>query len=67
MARTFNCGIGMAAVVAPEEAGAAIADLERAGETVFAIGRIEAGARGCTVMGPAGSWSARVPWSASHG
>ena len=31
---------------------------ERAGETVFRIGRIEEGQRGCTVHGPDGSWSA---------
>ena len=27
---------------------------------------IEAGERGCTVRGPAGSWSAREDWSATH-
>ena len=41
MLRVFNCGIGMAVVTAEPEAARAI--LEAAGETVFAIGRIEAG------------------------
>ncbi len=42
MLRVFNCGIGMALVV--RDAEAARAALEAAGETVFAIGRIEAAA-----------------------
>ncbi len=66
MARTFNCGIGMALVVDPAEAGAVTADLERSGETVFAIGRIEAGAQGCTVSGSAETWSAMQSWTATH-
>ena len=41
MLRVFNSGIGMALVV--EDARAATAILEEHGETVFAIGRIEAG------------------------
>ena len=66
LARTFNCGIGMAAVVAADGADAATAALETAGETVFRIGAIEAGARGCTVRGSAETWSARADWSATH-
>jgi phosphoribosylformylglycinamidine cyclo-ligase len=42
MLRVFNCGIGMAVVTA--EPAAARAVLEAAGETVFAMGRIEAAA-----------------------
>ncbi|MFT8245117.1 phosphoribosylformylglycinamidine cyclo-ligase [Roseomonas sp. BN140053] len=42
MLRVFNCGIGMALVVAEADAEAAIALLEEAGETVARIGRIEA-------------------------
>lgn len=40
MARTFNCGIGMVAIVAAEHAADAKAFLESAGETVFAIGGV---------------------------
>jgi phosphoribosylformylglycinamidine cyclo-ligase len=46
MARTFNIGIGMVAVVAREAAGEVKAELERAGETVFVIGALEAAASG---------------------
>jgi len=42
MQRVFNCGIGMAVVVAVEHADAAVRALSAAGETVFRIGRIEA-------------------------
>src|SRR6266849_2435593 len=42
MHRVFNCGIGMAVVVAAEYADAAVRTLSGAGETVFRIGRIEA-------------------------
>lgn len=66
MARTFNCGIGMALVVRPDEAGPVRAALEGAGETVFTIGRIEAGKKGCTVSGPAETWSAKAAWTATH-
>ena len=67
MARTFNCGIGMAVMVSADDAASVAADLEAAGETVFTIGRIEAGPRGCTVTGAAGTWSARADWTATHG
>ena len=40
MHRVFNCGIGMAVIVAAELAEAAIAQLQAAGETVFRIGAI---------------------------
>lgn len=40
MYKTFNCGIGMAIIMAKEDAAAAKALLEAAGETVFEIGRI---------------------------
>jgi phosphoribosylformylglycinamidine cyclo-ligase len=66
MARTFNCGIGMVAVVAPDVADSVAAELEAAGETVFRIGEIVAGERGCTVFGPEETWSARSDWSATH-
>jgi phosphoribosylformylglycinamidine cyclo-ligase len=66
MARTFNCGIGMAVVVAADQAKDVKASLEAAGETVLCIGHIAAGARGCTVSGTGDTWSARGDWSAKH-
>lgn len=66
MARTFNCGIGMAVVVAEADVAAVTAALEAAGETVHRIGSIREGAKGCTVSGSIESWSAREAWSATH-
>jgi len=40
MQRTFNCGIGMAVIVAPEHADGATATLRAHGETVYRIGHI---------------------------
>ena len=40
MHRTFNCGIGMALIVAPDSAVAAAAALTGGGEAVYEIGRI---------------------------
>ncbi|MBB3763617.1 phosphoribosylformylglycinamidine cyclo-ligase [Sphingomicrobium lutaoense] len=58
MVRTFNCGFGMVALVAPEKADAVMAALEENGESPMRIGTIEKGQRGCTVEGEG--------WSASH-
>jgi phosphoribosylformylglycinamidine cyclo-ligase len=66
MARTFNCGIGMAAIVSPAKVDAVVTELEDRGETVFVIGAVETGPKGCSVSGPAGSWSARGDWTATH-
>ncbi len=41
MLRTFNCGIGMAVVVSPENQQAVTEACEQAGEKVFVIGKIE--------------------------
>ncbi|WP_371037696.1 phosphoribosylformylglycinamidine cyclo-ligase [Rhodosalinus sp. FB01] len=43
MLRSFNCGIGMVAVVAPDRADALAALLRAEGETVHRIGRVTAG------------------------
>ena len=66
MARTFNCGIGMAVCVAAGDADAVTRELEQAGETVHRIGRIQSGKRGCTVRGPAGSWGSDEDWTVTH-
>jgi len=42
MFRTFNCGIGMAVIVAEQDADAAVAHLQASGETVSRIGIIRA-------------------------
>ncbi len=43
MVRTFNCGVGMIAIVAAEDADAVLASFREAGETPFRIGRLIAG------------------------
>ncbi|HYI49393.1 MAG TPA: phosphoribosylformylglycinamidine cyclo-ligase [Allosphingosinicella sp.] len=65
-ARTFNCGIGMALVVARDDVKIVTQALENAVEQTFEIGRLEPGERGCTVTGPAESWASREAWSATH-
>lgn len=65
MARTFNCGIGMAVIVGRDEKDRVASALEVAGETVVEIGRIEAGRRGCTIAGR-DNWGASGDWSATH-
>ena len=42
MLRVFNCGIGMTLIVAPEHEAEALARLTERGETVFAIGTVQA-------------------------
>ncbi len=66
MARTFNCGIGMAVVVAESDVAEVTAALEASGETVHRIGHIAEGAKGCTVSGGPETWSAMAAWSATH-
>lgn len=66
MARTFNCGIGMVLAVSADDAAGIQAELEAAGETVYVIGAIEEGQRGCTVTGSAEVWSSREDWEAVH-
>jgi phosphoribosylformylglycinamidine cyclo-ligase len=66
MARTFNCGIGMAIAVAQSDVAGVTAALEAAGEIVHCIGHIKAGAKGCTVTGSQETWSAMGAWTATH-
>jgi phosphoribosylformylglycinamidine cyclo-ligase len=66
MARTFNCGIGMAVIVAMLDVEHVAAKLREAGETVHIIGSVAKGKRGCTVSGSGETWSARANWSATH-
>ena len=49
MYRTFNCGIGMAVVVPPEHAAAALRLLAARGETATLIGEVRAGDRGVLI------------------
>ncbi len=66
LARTFNCGVGMAVIVSEEQSRLVTTALEGGGETVFEIGRIEEGDRGCTVRGTVGTWNSERDWSATH-
>ncbi|MGZ8284737.1 MAG: phosphoribosylformylglycinamidine cyclo-ligase [Allosphingosinicella sp.] len=66
MARTFNCGIGMALIVSQVDVSAVSQAIEVAGEVIFPIGQVEDGPKGCTVAGAAGGWSARGDWTATH-
>ncbi|HEV8443630.1 MAG TPA: phosphoribosylformylglycinamidine cyclo-ligase [Steroidobacteraceae bacterium] len=49
MYRTFNCGLGMVAVVAPGDVDAALALLRGAGETASVVGRVGRGTRGVVI------------------
>jgi len=64
MARTFNCGVGMAVVVSEAAALEVMRRLET--ESPIEIGRVEAGQRGCTVHGRTGVWNSPEDWSATH-
>ena len=66
LARTFNCGIGMALIVPEENLRDVLEALEETGESAASIGRVEAGPKGCTVAGSAGTWGARSGWGATH-
>jgi len=61
LARTFNCGIGMMAVVDPDRVEEATRLLEEAGETVYRIGRVggRGGDRpGAVIRNMAEAWAA---------
>jgi len=66
MARTFNCGVGMAVIVSAGAVSEVSRALEGAGETVLEIGRVEESPRGCTVSGVSGTWGSPADWSATH-
>ena len=66
MARTFNCGVGMVLAVDADQVSAVTEALELAGETVYRIGHVEAGDKGCTVRGSVETWSAKADWTATH-
>jgi phosphoribosylformylglycinamidine cyclo-ligase len=55
MARTFNCGLGMIAVVAPEHVADLTALWEDAGERVFRLGRLVHG-DGVILTGAESAW-----------
>jgi len=60
LARTFNCGIGMIAAVAPGEEIAATRLLREQGETVYRIGQVEPrndGDADCVVEGIEKAWA----------
>jgi phosphoribosylformylglycinamidine cyclo-ligase len=63
MARTFNCGIGMAMIIAADQSEAIIGVI---GDEAFVIGEITEGPRGCTVSGKAGAWNSDRDWSVIH-
>jgi phosphoribosylformylglycinamidine cyclo-ligase len=46
MYRTFNCGIGMVLITAPEDADRALRQLEAAGEPAYRIGTVLPDPRG---------------------
>ncbi len=68
LVRTFNCGVGMIAVVAAGDVAETTASLRAAGETVFVIGSIEVQDSDltCTVSGKAGTWGYQDAWVAKH-
>ena len=47
--RTFNCGLGMVVVVAPEQASAVLDVLNRHGEQSFIVGKVCTGSRGVVI------------------
>src|SRR3546814_8934979 len=53
-------------IVAAGDVADVTATLEAEGETLFRIGDIRPGEKGCTVAGSAETWSARSSWSATH-
>ena len=68
MAKTFNCGIGMAVIVPAEKQDEATRIFEEAGETVHYIGTVRESAEdepATTVIGKPGSWGYDEEWIAT--
>ena len=67
MARTFNCGVGMALIVSAATGEAMLSELDEIAEDeLFKIGRVEEGRRGCTISGRPGTWNASGEWSVTY-
>ena len=67
MAKTFNCGIGMAVIVPADKAEQAKKIFEKNGEVAYYIGTVSSKAGdepSTTVNGCAGSWGYSGPWTA---
>jgi len=67
MAKTFNCGIGMAVIVPADKAEQAKKIFEKNGEVAYYIGTVSSKAGdepSTTVNGCAGSWGYPGPWTA---
>lgn len=67
MAKTFNCGIGMAVIVSADKADEAKKIFEEMGEQVHRIGTVGQGGKATVVTGNAGSWGYDTPWQAESG
>ncbi|HEX6073154.1 MAG TPA: phosphoribosylformylglycinamidine cyclo-ligase [Sphingomicrobium sp.] len=66
LARTFNCGIGMAVIVAKDDVDPVADHLSASGETVHRIGAVKEGQRGCTISAGPDTWNAGEAWFAEH-
>ena len=51
--RVFNTGLGMVLIVSPESQDKVLEDLEKAGETVYVVGKMveRAEGEGCVIQG----------------
>jgi phosphoribosylformylglycinamidine cyclo-ligase len=69
LVRTFNCGIGMVAVVRADQADSVVDALRASGESALKIGLLAAhiGGPACRVTGEAGVWGYPEAWTAAHG
>ncbi|MGY8986654.1 MAG: phosphoribosylformylglycinamidine cyclo-ligase [Sphingomonadales bacterium] len=69
MVRTFNCGIGMAVIISPKNVKKVTQILEREGETVSRIGKIESrfGKTTTIVKANQGTWGFNEAWSVETG